>query len=87
MKPTPQSERKIVQLTAELSGQMRTIKLNNGRIEQLVEQVYNFNRKLIGLEGQLLRLGQKAGRQARGIHRPLQRLRAQSALAAAISPS
>ncbi|HSY86730.1 MAG TPA: RNA polymerase sigma factor RpoD [Verrucomicrobiae bacterium] len=61
VKPTPQSERKIVQLTAELSGHMRTIKLNNGRIEQLVEQVYNFNRKLIGLEGQLLRLGQKAG--------------------------
>ena len=40
---------------------MRTIKLNNGRIEQLVEQVYNLNRKLIGLEGQLLRLAQKAG--------------------------
>jgi RNA polymerase primary sigma factor len=38
VKPTRRSERKIVQLTAELSGHMRTIKLNNGRIEQLVEQ-------------------------------------------------
>ncbi|HEX4569652.1 MAG TPA: RNA polymerase sigma factor RpoD, partial [Dongiaceae bacterium] len=60
-KSTPQAERKIVQLVAELSGHMRSIKLNNTRIEQLVEQVYNLNRKLIGLEGQLLRLAQKAG--------------------------
>jgi RNA polymerase primary sigma factor len=60
-KPTPQAERKISQLTAELSGHMRSIKLNNLRIEQLVEHVYNLNRRLIGLEGQLLRLAQKAG--------------------------
>src|SRR5215469_14668476 len=60
-KSTPQAERKITQLVAELSGHMRSIKLNNIRIEQLVEQVYNLNRKLIGLEGQLLRLAQKAG--------------------------
>jgi RNA polymerase primary sigma factor len=61
VKPTPQAERKIVQLTAELSGHMRSIKLNNIRIEQLVDQIYGLNRKLIGLEGQLLRLAQKAG--------------------------
>jgi RNA polymerase primary sigma factor len=61
IKPTPQSEKKITALTAELSQHMRTIKLNNGRIEQLVEQVYNLNRRLIGFEGQLLRLAQKAG--------------------------
>ncbi len=60
-KPTPQSEKKIVALTAELSGHMRSIKLNNARIEQLVEQVYNLNRRLIGFEGQLLRLAQKTG--------------------------
>jgi RNA polymerase primary sigma factor len=60
-KPTPQSEKKITALTAELSALARTIKLNNGRIEQLVEQVYNLNRRLIGFEGQLLRLAQKAG--------------------------
>src|SRR5215470_4565348 len=60
-KPTPQADRKISQLTAELSGHMRSIKLNNLRIEQLVEHVYNLNRRLIGLEGQLLRLAQKAG--------------------------
>ncbi len=60
-KPTPQSEKKITALTAELSALMRTIKLNNGRIEQLVEQVYNLNRRLIGFEGQLLRLAQRSG--------------------------
>ncbi len=60
-KPTPQTERKIAQLTSELSQYTRSIKLNNARIEQLVDQVYGLNRKLTGLEGQLLRLAQKAG--------------------------
>jgi len=60
-KPTPQSEKKIVSILADLSQHMRSIRLNNGRIEQLVERVYNLNRRLIGLEGQLLRLAQKSG--------------------------
>ena len=40
---------------------MRAVRLNNNRIEQLVEQLYDLNRCLIGLEGQLLRICQKAG--------------------------
>ena len=60
---------------------MRTIKLNNGRIEQLVEQVYNLNRRLIGFEGQLLRLAQKAGVKREDFIARYQRHRAQPALA------
>ena len=44
---------------------MQTCGLNNGRIEQLVEQVYNLNRKLIGFEGQLLRLAERPASSAR----------------------
>jgi RNA polymerase primary sigma factor len=35
---------------------MDDVHLNNARIEQLVEQLYDFNRKLIGYEGKLLRM-------------------------------
>ena len=79
-KPVVTTDRKIAQLTAKLAQHMGAIKLNNLCIEQLVEQVYNLNRKLIGLEGQLLRLAQKAGVEREG-HRPLHRLGAQPALA------
>ena len=35
---------------------MNTVRLNNARIEQLVEQLYGLNRRLIGMEGRLLRM-------------------------------
>ncbi len=40
---------------------MRAIRLNNNRIEALVDEIYGLNRLMIGLEGQLLRICQKAG--------------------------
>lgn len=40
---------------------MEGIHLNAYRIEQLVEQLYVLNRKLVGLEGKLLRLAESAG--------------------------
>ena len=40
---------------------MRAIRLNNNRIEALVDEMYGLNRLMIGLEGQLLRICQKAG--------------------------
>jgi len=40
---------------------MENIHLNASRIEQLVEQLYTLNRKLVGLEGRLLRLTESAG--------------------------
>ena len=40
---------------------LKTLKLNNNRIEQLVEQLYLINKKLIGLEGRLLRLADSYG--------------------------
>jgi len=36
-------------------GHLKTLKLNNNRIEALVEQLYAINKRLMGLEGRLLR--------------------------------
>ncbi len=48
-------------LTASISGRLKTMKLNNNRIEALVEQLYAINKRLMGLEGRLLRLADSYG--------------------------
>ncbi|HVO03158.1 MAG TPA: RNA polymerase sigma factor RpoD [Candidatus Cybelea sp.] len=57
----PRSEKNYEKQKQEMVELMRSIKLNNFRIEFLVEEMYDLNRRLMGLEGQLLRLTQKAG--------------------------
>ena len=49
------------ELTASISDRLKTMKLNNARIEALVEQLYAINKRLIGLEGRLLRLADSYG--------------------------
>ncbi|WP_448190005.1 RNA polymerase sigma factor RpoD [Azospirillum sp. sgz301742] len=53
---TKQSDKKYEKLKAEMVELMNTVRLNNQRIEQLVEQLYGLNRKLTGYEGKLLRM-------------------------------
>jgi len=48
-------------LSEAISGRLKTVKLNNNRIEALVEQLYAINKRLIGLEGRLLRLADSYG--------------------------
>jgi len=52
-------EKRYVKLKEELVEQMDVIRLNNGRIEELVDQLYGINRHLYSLEGRLLRLAEK----------------------------
>ena len=52
---TPAVEKKYVQVKKELVELMSSIHLNAVRIEQLVEQLNEINRRLMGLEGKLLR--------------------------------
>src|SRR5215470_4313580 len=56
-----QSDRRYDQLKAELVELMRAVRLNNGRIEGLVDELYGLHMKLQGLEGRLLRLAQNSG--------------------------
>ncbi|MFN3459764.1 MAG: RNA polymerase sigma factor region1.1 domain-containing protein, partial [Oceanibaculum sp.] len=58
---TKQSETKYEQQRSELVEMMNKIRLNNGRIEALMEQIYELNRRLTGLEGRILRLAENAG--------------------------
>ena len=53
-------ERKFQKVKVELVELMEAVHLNNARIESLVEQLNDLNRKLIGLEGQLLRYALKS---------------------------
>jgi RNA polymerase primary sigma factor len=48
-------------LTNGISEKLKQLKLNNARIEALVDQLYAINRRLIGLEGRLLRLADSYG--------------------------
>jgi RNA polymerase primary sigma factor len=48
-------------LSTGISDRLKTVKLNNNRIEALVEQLYAINKRLIGLEGRLLRLADSYG--------------------------
>ncbi len=60
-KPSSAVEKKYEEQRHNLIDLMEGIHLNASRIEQLVEQLYTLNRKLVGLEGRLLRLAESAG--------------------------
>ena len=54
--PKPTLEKRFVKLRRELAALLQEVHLHNLRIEDLVDQLYDLNRKLIGLEGRMLRL-------------------------------
>jgi RNA polymerase primary sigma factor len=56
-----QSEIRYEKLKHELIDAMKGVRLNNARIEQLVEKLYELNKRLLGLEGRLLRLATDCG--------------------------
>ena len=55
---TPAAEKKYEKLKAEMIRLMDGVHLNNARIEQLVEQMNGLNKRLMMLEGRLLRLAE-----------------------------
>ncbi|HEC90339.1 MAG TPA: RNA polymerase sigma factor RpoD, partial [Alphaproteobacteria bacterium] len=55
-KISPAQERRYGKLRRELVDLVNSVFLNNARIEQLVEQLYELNRVLISFEGKLLRM-------------------------------
>ncbi|HEX4177689.1 MAG TPA: RNA polymerase sigma factor RpoD [Rhizomicrobium sp.] len=54
-------ERRLKKLRNETMDLVKSLKLNNNRIEALVDQMYGINRRLVGLEGKLLRLAESHG--------------------------
>ena len=51
-------ERRFKKLQGELIELINTVKFNNVRIEELVDELYGLNRRLMGLSGRLLRLAE-----------------------------
>ena len=59
--PTTAQVRRYEKMTEEMAELMRAVKLNNARIDELMDALYAQNRELIGLEGRMLRLATGAG--------------------------
>ncbi len=54
-------ERRFKKLRSETVDLVKGLKLNNNRIEALVDQMYGINRRLVSLEGRQLRLAEAHG--------------------------
>jgi len=55
------TERRYEKLKAEIIENVKRVRLNNARIEHLVDQLYDVNRRLVADEGRLLRLAENVG--------------------------
>ncbi|MDD2326321.1 MAG: sigma-70 family RNA polymerase sigma factor, partial [Alphaproteobacteria bacterium] len=58
---SPAASKKYEQTKNDLVDLVRTVRLNNHRLEQLVQQLYTLNRRLLGIEGRILRLAADCG--------------------------
>jgi RNA polymerase primary sigma factor len=58
---SPSQERRYKKLKEELVTDVKSLSLNQGRIDALVEQLYEINRRLVGLEVRLMRLAESHG--------------------------
>jgi RNA polymerase primary sigma factor len=59
--PTRQSDKRFQTIKEELVDLVRTVRLNTNRLEQLVQQLYTLNRRLMGIEGKILRMAVDSG--------------------------
>jgi RNA polymerase primary sigma factor len=58
---SPAQERKYKKLTDELVAEVKSLRLNQARIDSLVEQLYDINKRLVSYEGRMMRLAESHG--------------------------
>jgi RNA polymerase primary sigma factor len=58
---SPAQERKYKKLKHEIIGEVKSLRLNQARIDALVEQLYEINKRLVGHEGRMMRLAESHG--------------------------
>ena len=58
---SPAQERKYKKLKSKIVGEVESLRLNQARIDTLVEHLYDINKRLIGYEGRLMRLAESHG--------------------------
>ena len=58
---SPAQERKYKKLKEEIIAEVKSLRLNQARIDLLVEQLYDINKRLVSNEGRLMRLAESYG--------------------------
>src|SRR6202022_2112505 len=58
---SPAQERRYKKLKDEIITEVKSLRLNQARIDSLVEQLYDINKRLVGYEGRLMRLAESHG--------------------------
>jgi RNA polymerase primary sigma factor len=58
---SPSQERKYKKLKDEIITAVKSLRLNQARIDSLVDQLYEINKRLVSLEGRMMRLAESHG--------------------------
>ena len=58
---SPAQERRYKTLKNKIIGEVKSLRLNRARIDALVEQLYDLNKRLVGYQGHLMRLAESHG--------------------------
>jgi RNA polymerase primary sigma factor len=58
---SPTQERKYKKLKDEIIAEVKSLRLNQARIDSLVEQLYDINKRLVSYEGRMMRLAESHG--------------------------
>src|SRR5438128_8067695 len=58
---SPAQERRYKKLKDDIISEVKSLRLNQARIDALVEQLYDINKRLVGYEGRLMRLAEGYG--------------------------
>src|SRR2546429_3616377 len=58
---SPAQERRYKKLKDDIISEVKQLRLNQTRIDSLVEQLYDINKRLVGYEGRLMRLAESNG--------------------------
>src|SRR5258708_1842132 len=58
---SPAQERRYKKLKDDIISEVKSLRLNQARIDALVEQLYDINKRLVGYEGRLIRLAASHG--------------------------
>jgi RNA polymerase primary sigma factor len=58
---SPAQERRYKNLKKEIIAEVKSLRLNQARIDSLIEQLYDINKKLVSNEGRLMRLAESHG--------------------------
>ncbi len=58
---SPAQERRYKKLKGDIISEVKSLRLNQARIDALVEQLYDINKRLVGYEGRLMRLAESHG--------------------------